>query len=143
NIKRGGKFVTYTPSMVFPYTNKAGALLGYVIRVEFADKKITPGVWWTRGHGFEGWAHGSYPSPRPLYGLQRMYDRPGAQVLIVEGEKCADAAQRVMDAAGRNVVAVSWMGGGKAAGKTYWQSLAGRSVVVWPDADDAGVDTAR
>jgi predicted P-loop ATPase len=143
NIKRGGKFVTYTPSMVFPYTNKAGALLGYVIRVEFADKKITPGVWWTRGHGFEGWAHGSYPSPRPLYGLQRMYERADAQVLIVEGEKCADAAQRVMDAAGRNVVAVSWMGGGKAAGKTYWQSLAGRSVVVWPDADDAGVDTAR
>src|SRR5690554_3161858 len=113
NPKRG-KSVTYTPSMVFPYTNRRGELLGYVIRVEFNDKKITPGVWWTKGNGFEGWAHGSYPSPRPLYGLEGLYANPGWQVLLVEGEKCADAANRVMRAAGRRVVAVSWMGGGKA-----------------------------
>lgn len=142
NIKRGNKAVTYTPSMVFPYTNKRGELLGYVLRVEFDDKKITPGVWWTRGHGFEGWAHGAYPSPRPLYGLSGMYAAETAQVLVVEGEKCADAANRVMRDAGRNVVAVSWMGGGKAAGRTYWGSLKGRSVVIWPDADEAGIETA-
>lgn len=144
NPKRG-KSVTYTPSMVFPYTNRHGELLGYVIRVEFADKKITPGVWWTRGNGFEGWAHGSYPSPRPLYGLQELYARPDAQVLLVEGEKCADAANKVMREAGRNVVAVSWMGGGKSTGRTYWKSLAGRSIVIWPDADESqeGVNTVN
>lgn len=142
NPKRG-KSVTYTPSMVFPYTNKRGELLGYVIRVEFNDKKITPGVWWTRGNGFEGWAHGSYPSPRPMYGLEGLYANPGWQVLLVEGEKCADAANRVMRAAGRRVVAVSWMGGGKATARTYWKSLEGRDVIIWPDADDEGEATAK
>lgn len=142
NPKRG-KSVTYTPSMVFPYTNRRGELLGYVIRVEFSDKKITPGVWWMRGNGFEGWAHGSYPSPRPLYGLEGLYANPDWQALLVEGEKCADAANRVMRAAGRKVVAVSWMGGGKATARTYWKSLEGRSVVIWPDADEEGAKTAR
>lgn len=142
NPKRG-KEVTYTPSMVFPYTNKRGNLLGYVIRVEFNDKKITPGVWWTKGNGFEGWAHGSYPSPRPMYGLAGLYANPDWQVLLVEGEKCADAANRVMRAAGRRVVAVSWMGGGKATARTYWKSLEGRDVIIWPDADDEGEATAK
>lgn len=134
------KVVTYTPSAVYPYRNKHGHLLGYVLRVEFDDKKITPGVWWTinKAAKFEGWAHGSYPEPRPLYGLDRLYERPQAQVLLVEGEKCADAANAAFGLLGVNVVAVSWMGGGKSLSKTYWKSLKGRSVVIWPDNDEEG-----
>src|SRR5690606_17618143 len=86
-----------------------------------------------------GWAHGSYPEPRPLYRLDALTSRPNDQVLIVEGEKCADAAARVM--AGKPIVAASWMGGGKATGKTDWTPLKGRSVLVWPDNDEEGRNT--
>lgn len=134
------KVVTYKPSMVFPYRNKHGDLIGYVLRVEFDGKKVTPGVWWTinKAAEFEGWSHGSFPAPRPLYGLDRLHATPEAQVLLVEGEKCKDAGERVMQLAGRNVVVVSWMGGGKAISKTYWKSLKGRSVIIWPDNDPEG-----
>lgn len=137
------KVVTYTPKMVFPYRNRKGGLLGYVFRVEFDGRKITPGVWWSinKAAGFEGWSHGTYPEPRPMYGLELLDANPTAQVLIVEGEKCADAGNRIMQALGVNVVCLSWMGGGKSVGKTYWKSLKGRSVVIWPDNDDEGWKT--
>ena len=32
------------------------------------------------------------PSPSPLYGLDRLAERPDAAVLMVEGEKAADSA---------------------------------------------------
>lgn len=137
------KVVTYTPKMAHAYRNKAGDLLGYVLRVEFDDKKITPGIWWTvnKKAGFEGWSHGSYPEPRPMYGLELLYAFPDYQVLIVEGEKCADAANKVFQEIGAKVVAVSWMGGGKALAKTYWKSLRGRSIIIWPDNDAEGWKT--
>ena len=71
--------------------------------------------------GFTGWSHGSYPSPRPMYGLEDLHANPTHQVLLVEGEKCKDAAKRLM--AGKKVVAMSWMGGGKSLSKTFWKSL--------------------
>jgi putative DNA primase/helicase len=110
-----------------------------VLRVEFDGRKITPGVWWTRNKDadFEGWSHGSFPSPRPLYGLDRLYDEPDRQVLIVEGEKCKDAADRLLSGSAR-IVPVTWMGGGKSISKVRWKSLEGRSVVIWPDNDQEG-----
>lgn len=138
NPKRN-RVVSYTPSAVYPYTDRNGALLGYVLRIEFDDKKITPGVWWTAGNGREGWAHGSYGTPRPLYRLKALYDAPTAQVLLVEGEKCADAAAEAL--AGMNVVSTTWIGGGQNISKTYWKSLAGRTVVIWRDNDAACIRT--
>ncbi|WP_299078749.1 VapE domain-containing protein [uncultured Paraglaciecola sp.] len=135
------KVVQYTPSMVFPYKDRKGLLLGYVLRVEFDDKKITPGVWWMKNHDakFTGWSHGSYPEPRPLYGLDRLHKNPDHQVLLVEGEKCADAGERLL--AEKKIVSVSWMGGGKAIAKVHWKSLAGRSILIWPDNDKPGWST--
>ena len=57
-----------------------------------------------------------------------------ARVLVVEGEKTADAAgERFPD-----YVVVTSSGGSQAAGKTDWTTLAGRHVIVWPDADEPG-----
>lgn len=136
------KVVIYKPSMVFPYRNKFGELIGYVLRVDIDGKKITPGVWWTRNKaaGFTGWSHGSFPAPRPLYGLDQLHANPQHQVLIVEGEKCKDAAERLMQ--GKGVTAVSWMGGGKSLDKVHWASLKNRSVIIWPDNDAEGWKTA-
>jgi len=55
-------------------------------------------------------------------------------VLIVEGEKCADAAATVFP----DWVVVTSCGGCKAASKTDWSALEGRRVVIWPDADEEG-----
>lgn len=131
------KSVTYRPKMVFPYRWKDGSLIGYVLRVEFDDKKITPGIWWTENkeEGFEGWSHGALPEPRILYGLDRLYQYPTKQVLLVEGEKCADAGNRLL---GDVVTCVTWPGGGKSISKVNWRYLEGRSVVIWPDNDVEG-----
>lgn len=131
NPKRD-KFVTYTPSMVHPYKNRKGDLLGYVIRQEFDDRKITPQIVWVTGK-YTGWCHGSFNDPRPLYNLPELYSNPSKQVLLVEGEKCADAARII-----NNVVAMSWAGGARSYHKTHWGSLKGRRVIWWPDAGVKG-----
>lgn len=135
------KVVTYKPSMVFPYRTRKGDLVGYVLRVELDGRKITPGVWWTRNKaaGFEGWSHGSFPEPRPMYGLEALDENPDWQILLVEGEKCKDAAARLL--AGLRVIPMTWPGGGKSISKVHWKSLQGRSVVIWPDNDEQGWNT--
>lgn len=131
------EFTTYTPSAVHLYNSPSGDLLGYVVRQDMAGgKKVTPGLWWVKApDGYEGWSHGSLPSPRPLYGLTELLARPDAQVLIVEGEKCRDAAHAAI---GARLVVVSWLGGTSAVRQTDWTPLAGRSLIFWPDNDDAG-----
>lgn len=129
-----------TPVAVWPYLDAQGQLLGYVCRFQKVDqqtgevigKDVLP---FTFGQ-YEGsprpcWSWKAFAEPRPLYGLQRLAARPNAQVLLVEGEKTADAAQRLLP----GVVAVSWPGGGKAIAKADWTPLVGRKVCIWPDAD--------
>jgi len=132
------KSVVYRPSMVFPYRNRKGGLIGYVFRVDIDDKKLTPGIWWTTNKetGFEGWSHGSFPKPRPLYGLEELDEHPDWQILLVEGEKCKDSAKRLME--GKRIIPMTRMGGGKSISKVHWKSLEGRSVVIWPDNDEEG-----
>ena len=128
--------VRYTPTAVYTYRTAEGHTVGHVLRIEFDGRKITPGVWWMSSAetGFSGWSHGSGPMPRPIYGLERI--APDRQILIVEGEKCADAAARLLD--GQPIVPVSWAGGGRAFGKTDWSPLKNFSVMIWPDNDGPG-----
>lgn len=75
------------------------------------------------------------PEIRPLYNLPRVVSAD--TVVLVEGEKCADALQSL----GR--VATTAMGGANAPVlKTDWSPLAGKTVIVWPDHDDAGAQYA-
>nr|WP_246591083.1 DUF6371 domain-containing protein [Georgfuchsia toluolica] len=73
----------------------------------------------------------AFPEPRPLYGLDRLAAKPDATVLLVEGEKCADAAAEVLP----EYAVLTWPGGCKAVKKVDWRPLAGRKVICWPDAD--------
>lgn len=128
------------PSMCFPYWRAPGQPLGYVLRNDLPDgAKETPMVCWVRlPDGTECWSRFPFPRPRPLYiggGADRLRE---GQVIIVEGEKCADAMAR---ASGRQ--AVSWAGGTFGVDHTDWSPLAGRSVVIWPDADKPGLSTAE
>jgi putative DNA primase/helicase len=93
--------------------------------------------------GRRAWRFKGFREPRPLYGLERLASAPEATVIIVEGEKCASALQKSLDAAGvKDYVAATWLGGGKAVGRANWSSLYGRDVVIWPDHDQVGFDAA-
>jgi len=119
------------PSARWTYRNAGGEVLGYIARYDPQGerKQIIPWTW-----DGERWGMGQWPSPRPLYGLQELAERPGAAVLVVEGEKAADAARRF---AGLYAV-VTWPAGAMAADKVDWTPLAGRKVLLWPDADEPG-----
>ncbi len=75
------------------------------------------------------------PEPRPLYNQPGMKD--AAEVVLVEGEKCAQA---LIDA---GIVATTAMHGANApVDKTDWSPLAGKHVLIWPDRDKPGWEYA-
>ena len=75
------------------------------------------------------------PDPRPLFNQPGIKD--AAQVVLVEGEKCAQALIDV------GVVATTAMHGANAPiEKTDWSPLSGKSVLIWPDRDKPGWDYA-
>jgi len=75
------------------------------------------------------------PDPRPLYNQPGMTS--AAQVVLVEGEKCAQA---LIDA---GITATTAMHGANApAEKTDWTPLAGKAVLIWPDRDKPGWEYA-
>jgi CHC2 zinc finger len=85
--------------------------------------------------GKRGWHNKAPDTPKPLYGLNRLsHAASDAIVLLVEGEKAADAAQRLLP----DHVCMSWMGGANADGAANLAPLAGRSVIIWGDADVPG-----
>jgi hypothetical protein len=123
-----------TPQKVWRYLDDAGRLLGFVYRFVKSDggKEVMPVCWAKNSDtGAEEWHFMAFPEPRPLYGLDRLAAKPEATVLLVEGEKCADAGHEHLP----ELAVVSWPGGGKADGKVDWSPLAGRKVVTWADAD--------
>ncbi|MBP0492856.1 DUF927 domain-containing protein [Pararoseomonas indoligenes] len=73
-------------------------------------------------------------APIPLYGLQFLAARPNDPVLLVEGEKSAEAARLRFP----GYVVIASQGGSNKAKKTDWRPLHRRKVVAWPDQDDAG-----
>ena len=128
------------PSGVWQYRDASGRLFGAVCRFDLpgGGKDVVPLTWARHADGREQLRWLSFAKPRPLYGLDLLAANPDAGVLIVEGEKAADAARRISPG-----VVVTWPGGSKAARFADWSPLAGRKVVVWPDRDQPGIDAAR
>lgn len=127
---RRGKY-----SRIWTYYDAEGRVLGYTARFETSDggKEVLPLTWCKHAEtGAYEWRWIAFPEPlRPLYGLDRLAAKPDAFVLVVEGEKCADAAQVELP----ELVVIAWPGGGKAVGKIDWSPLAGRKVGGWADCD--------
>jgi putative DNA primase/helicase len=126
-----------SPTGTWTYRDAAGQLLGHVARYDppGENRKIfQPYVWTERG-----WKSQGFPTPRPLYGLDRLAARPEAPVLVTEGEKCCTAAQLLLP----TYVCVTWHGGGSAVKQSDWAPLKGREIVCWPDADDVGVTAMK
>jgi len=134
NIKRG-RWWRLTPSRADVYRAADGSRLGYVLRTEIDGKKVTPTVTWCIGpHGQMRWCLQMFPQPRPLLGLDELANKPVAPVLFVEGEKCQERSRHVLTP----YACVTWPGGSKGVRFVDFSAVAGRDIVLWPDADDSG-----
>lgn len=122
------------PDQVYTYRDENGDLLGYIYRFtkSCGSKETIPLTWCINNTTLKSeWRWQQLPEPRPLYGLERLAAKPDAYVLLVEGEKCRDAAQALLPQA----VVISWPGGTNAVKKVNWKPLAGRNIKAWPDCD--------
>jgi hypothetical protein len=130
-------------SRYWAYHDRVGVLEGYVCRFETVGpdakrgKEFRPLRWGEltkNGRTRIGWHWKGWGEGRPLFGQCELLARPGAPVLIVEGEKKVEAARRLFP----DYVAVSPMNGARSTHKTDWTPVAGHPAVVWPDNDEAG-----
>lgn len=127
------------PSLKWRYLDANGDTIGYVCRFDLPDggKDVVPRTYCQHEDGRREWRWLSFAKPRPLFGLDLLAANPDAGVLIVEGEKAAVAARTIAPG-----VVVTWPGGGKAVKFVDWAPLAGRKVLIWPDADEPGMKAA-
>jgi len=130
-----------TPAATWRYDDAAGGALGYVYRFNTGGGKVFRPLIYAQpaSGGKAAWRWEGWPATRPLYGLQGLARRPNAPVMVCEGEKSADAAAMLLAA----YVVVTSPNGSKAASKSDWSPLRGRTVTVWADADAAGLEYAE
>lgn len=125
-----------TPSRTWCYKDEHGRVLGYILRFDGSagKKEIRPLTYHVDGEGRGGWEMKAFPDPRPLYNLNLLAVNGDAGVVLVEGEKSADAVATLFP----DRVAMTASGGANAVGKTELTPLAGRNVLIWADADEPG-----
>lgn len=126
----------------YPYRDLSGRIVGHTVRYQReAKKEIIPFFRWDEQRG--AWRAGHEKTDgRLLYNLQSL-ERLDARILIVEGEKCVDAATKFIQELELNMVAISWPGGSKSVGKCDWSPLKGRDCILWPDLDRPGYFAMR
>lgn len=121
-----------TPSATWRYLSASGELLGLICRFDTDNgKEVLP---YTFRDG--RWAFKGFDTPRPLYNLPGLAKSPTLPVLLVEGEKTADAAQRLFP----GYVATCWQGGANGISAVDFSPLKGRDVSLWPDNDKPGLE---
>jgi putative DNA primase/helicase len=141
------------PQAVWWYKSMQGAHLFAVVRYPVMEngrpkldedgkpkKTIRTWCWaYNNENGSIGWACTRPPDHLPLYGLERFAaHEPTAPVILVEGEKTADAVHQYL---GGRFIVLTWCGGARNADKREkvdWSPLAGRRVILWPDYDKVG-----
>lgn len=72
----------------------------------------------------------------PNYNTDTIHQKNDGAVIVVEGEKAADALS------GLGYLSTTSIGGANAPAKTDWSVLLGKSVIIWPDNDAAGMQYA-
>lgn len=125
-------------SIRYVYKDVKGNLCGYVERWNY-DKPVNGRLKDFRPLFYSkksGWVYNA-PSPKkPIYGAEKLAQHPHARVVVVEGEKACDAAQRLLP----DWVCLSWLGGSNTAAVADWGIVKKREVYLWPDNDEAGAN---
>lgn len=128
---------------IYDYTMADGSLVMKVVRwndIKQKDgttrKEIRPFIYGKDRAGNIGWYSQFVDAPRPLYRLPQLLSKDHLDkiVLIVEGEKKADAAQALFP----DYIVITSAGGSNAAHKTDFSPLKGRHILICPDCGLAG-----
>lgn len=127
------------PKTVYAYRDESGRLISYVVRYDpfigsKRSKEILPLSYCEHVSGKQEWRNKWPSTPRPLYGLELLAAHPSAPIVITEGEKACEAARHLFP----DHVVMTSPAGSNAAGKADWSKLKNKTVIIWPDADDAG-----
>jgi Ti-type conjugative transfer relaxase TraA len=132
----------------YAYRDATGNLKGYVVRFERErgdgkknDKRPLPLSWCENEKlGIKCWKSQSFETENKTpYGIEKLAQDTSKPILVVEGEKTADAARKRLP--GYHVL--SWIGGAGNVGLTNWEPLVGKTVIMWPDNDEAGHKAAQ
>ena len=130
------------PSNTWIYRDANGDIILYVCRYQpNGEKFYLPWAFWKQTHGsftIQSWRHFMPPNFNTIYNLDRVVTSTGL-IVICEGEKAADAAERLIP----ECVATTSRNGAGAAGKADWSPLFGRNVLLWPDNDPNGFHYAN
>jgi hypothetical protein len=137
------KFKAISAAAAWPYHDRQGLIIAYAVRYNLPPKpgetepgkSVIPFRWIDGKWQSKGWIKDG-PERSPLYNLHHLTSRPSFPVLLVEGEKTAEAALRIFP----THIVTTWQGGAKSFSKADLEPLQGRDVVFWPDADEPGFD---
>ena len=123
------------------YRDEQGSVVSAVLRLDGADgkKEVLPLRASTVYANNPDMIMKAIEPPRPLYNLHLLAAAPLLPVLLVEGEKAADAAGRLFP----QLVATTFSGGAPGVPAADFRALTGRDVIVWPDHDEIGLDAAE
>lgn len=124
------------PSAHWPYHDKFGNVIGYACRFNLPDgkKDVLPYTYKSNGER-TCWVWMGFDKPRPLYNLHEIVSRPNDIILLVEGEKTADAGKILFP----SMVVSTWMGGADGIQSADFSPLEGRNIYLWNDNDVAGI----
>ncbi|MFP3012682.1 MAG: toprim domain-containing protein, partial [Rickettsia sp.] len=133
-----------TLEAVYTYKDANDKLLGYVVRFvgkEDGKKQTLPVTYCYNAAKDEySWRLKGFTdkSDKPIFSIEKAIcsSKP---ILIVEGEKAAIAASKILP----DYNVVSWMGGSNAVDKVNWGQLKGREVIIWGDNDHPGFKAAE
>ena len=130
------------PVTAWVYRNAEGRPMGYIARYEQRDddgKLLDKMIWpWTFAvrDGKREWVVGAMPEPRVPYNLDKIVEHPEAIIQWHEGEKAAEAGERLFP----DWITTTTASGGNAAFMTSFDAFAGRTVVICQDMDGPGVE---
>jgi hypothetical protein len=138
------------PIVSYLYTDEQGATSLFVQRFEFPDAAEKKGkrkvfIQWSLRKGDAGleWVDKGFPDEEllPLYSLPEIKaSAPDAPIVLVEGEKAADAARVIF---GDKAIPTTTAMGAGSFPRTDVAPLAGHPFLIWPDNDACGQNYAR
>lgn len=131
------------PSGFWAYHNSDGNIISFTCRFDMEDgkKDVLPYSFKQQVSpdgtplGNAVWKWAEVDKPRILYNLHEIVSRHKDPILLVEGEKTADAAKRLFP----QFVCSTWIGGSDNVKHTDFSPLDNRDVFLWSDNDMPGL----
>src|SRR5690606_36929613 len=116
------------------YYEADGSIIGIIYRFEKKradgeiDKTLIPLSYCYSDKGGKKWTWKSFDKPRPFYNLPLLAKHKDLPVIVFEGEKTTDAAQKIFK---DKYVCTCWPGGAAAVKYSDTKYLKGRKVILW------------